>query len=182
MSFILMKTSIHSLCLWNTSRVYKQGRKKMGLKHREAFLPSEDDPFSFSHPQVHLWFNKLWGYLFKVCFCCFLKFHSFNAWFILCVVHCALKYIISLFPALFLLTVSTKTRLHMVYLPWEEGVFCSGFTACITVELSLNWYFVSHSSLSKSWSQHEPCQSSGIFLLFLEMKLKKWKVKSLDFI
>lgn len=74
MSFILVKTKVHSICLWNMSRVYKQGRKKIKLQHRTAFLHSEDHPFSFSHPQAHFPYSNLWGYLFKVCFVIFSNF------------------------------------------------------------------------------------------------------------
>lgn len=81
------------LSLWNMSRVYKQGRKKIKLKHQISFLPSEDDPCSFCYPMSI--FHSISSE--DICFmsCYFLKFH----WFIFCIVQW-LKYVTLIFPGL----------------------------------------------------------------------------------
>lgn len=90
----LWKQEFIVISFWNMSRVYKQGRKKIKLKHQTAFLPSEDDPYSFSYPKSI--FHSITLKVFVLSMSCyFLKFY----WFISCIVQW-LKYVIFIFPGL----------------------------------------------------------------------------------
>lgn len=133
--------------------------KKMKLKHRTAFLPSEDHPFFFSHYQIHLSFNNLWGYLFKVCSVIFSNFtdlsHAlcydwsipsffFLVWIIL--THCShqnktwyglFDWRRELFSSLFLLCV-------FLCIAQSKMIFCSSFfilqISRPTITMSEFWY------------------------------------------
>lgn len=129
----LWKQEFIVISFWNMSRVYKQGRKKIKLKHRTAFLPSEDDPYSFSYPKSI--FHSITLKVFVLSMSCyFLKFY----WFISCIVQWLKS---SLF---FLVCIVLTHCIHQKKDLWwficlEEGVtFCSVFAACILVHSSIS--------------------------------------------